>query len=367
MRFHVCSRKGLFTFEKRASSWGIARVDFLGDPVTNVLSDSRDGSLYAVLTLGHFGPKLRRSGDGGQHWEELAVPTFPEGAQVTAEATASPASGASAASLSEIWTLEAGGADHPGRLWAGTIPAAVFVSHDAGRSWQLNESLWTMPERAHWFGGGKDEAGIHSLCVDPRNSAWLSVAVSCGGIWQTRDAGLSWYCRSQGMRAEYMPPARRLDPVIQDPHRLVQAPSAADHFWVQHHNGIYRSNDDCASWREMSSPVSSFGFAVAVSPQNSNTAWFVPAAKDECRVAVDGALAVARTRDGGETFEILRRGLPQRHCYDIVFRHALAVDEGGTTVVFGSSCGNLWISESAGESWTCLSTTLPMIYAVRFG
>lgn len=187
---------------------------FLGDPVTNVVCDARDGSLCAVLTLGHFGSTLRRSGDGGSHWEALAVTRFTEGVPVTAEATAAPRSGASVASLCEMWTLAVGGADHPGRLWAGTIPAAVRVSHDARRSWQPKESLWTRPERAHWCGDGEDEAGFYSLCVDSRNSARLSVAVSCGGVWQTRDAGASRDCRSPGVRAKSMPAARQLGPVM---------------------------------------------------------------------------------------------------------------------------------------------------------
>ena len=117
------------------------------------------------------------------------------------------------------------------------------------------------------------------------------------------------------------------DPAIQDPHLLVQCAKAPDTLWAQHHNGIFLSRDGGVSWREIEGSPSSFGFAVAVHPADPDSAWFVPAVKDECRVPVGGRVVVSRTRDGGATFEELRQGLPQENAYDLVFRHALDVDE----------------------------------------
>jgi hypothetical protein len=111
---------------------------------------------------------------------------------------------------------------------------------------------------------------------------------------------------------------------------------------------------------------SKFGFAVAAHPRDPDTAWFVPAIKDERRVPVDGKVVVARTRDGGRSFEVLKNGLPQRHAYDLVWRHALAVDETGELLAFGSTSGGLWISENGGDSWTMPEARLPPIAAVRF-
>ena len=137
--------------------------------------------------------------------------------------------------------------------------------------------------------------------------------------------------------------------------------------WCQHHNGIFRSVDGGARWGELHAPLSSFGFAVAAHPADPRTAWFVPAVKDECRVPVDRALCVNRTRDGGASFETLREGLPQRDCYDLVYRHALAVDSAGTGLLMGSTTGGLWSSDDAGDRWTALPARLPPIHAVRFG
>ncbi|MDX1388780.1 MAG: exo-alpha-sialidase, partial [Acidobacteriota bacterium] len=65
----VATRKGIFTIERADGGWSIARAAFVGDRATNVLHDSRDGTLYAAFDLGHFGVKLQRSGDGGESWD----------------------------------------------------------------------------------------------------------------------------------------------------------------------------------------------------------------------------------------------------------------------------------------------------------
>jgi photosystem II stability/assembly factor-like uncharacterized protein len=153
----------------------------------------------------------------------------------------------------------------------------------------------------------------------------------------------------------------------QDPHIVAQCRANPDVLWVQHHNGIFRSTDAAASWTEISNvKPSAFGFAVAAHPEDPNTAWFVPAVKDEKRYPVDGCVVVNRTRDGGKSFETLSRGLPQQHAYDLVYRHALDVDESGNRLAFGSTTGSLWITEDAGETWRLLSSNLPPIHAVRF-
>jgi hypothetical protein len=362
---HVATRKGLFRLARGTAGWGVERVSFLGEPVTMTLDDPRDGALYAALNLGHFGVKLHRSEDRGRSWTEIAAPAFPpEPAGAAAQAGAD-APGAPAVNL--VWALASGGASQPGLLWAGTLPAALFRSTDRGHSWSLVRALWERPERSQWAGGGYDQPGLHSICVDPRDPSRITVAISSGGVWVTADGGESWASRSEGMYAEYMPPERREDPNVQDPHHVVLCPAAPDVLWAQHHNGVFRSVDGAARWTEVTAiRPSKFGFAVAVHPRDPETAWFVPGVKDECRVPVDGKLAVARTRDGGRTFEVLREGLPQAHAYDLVYRHALDVDASGTRLVMGSTTGNLWISEDAGDRWRQVSGHLPPVYQVAF-
>jgi photosystem II stability/assembly factor-like uncharacterized protein len=340
----------------------IARVSFLGAPVTAVLS--RDGTLFAAVGHGHFGAKLHRSRDRGETWEEVSAPKWPP---KPAEADdRNPFSGAPWPwSLDQIWILEA---DLRGQnaLWCGTIPGGLFHSTDAGASWRLVTSLWDRPERRQWGGGGYDFAGIHSICVDPRDPRRVLAGVSVGGAWRTEDGGESWTVASQGMRAEYMPKEKQYDPVAQDPHRIVSCPAAPDVLWTQHHNGVFRSTDGARSWTEVKIKPSSFGFAVAVHPRDPDTAWFVPGVKDEVRVPVEGALVVTRTRDGGKTFQTLRAGLPQRHAYHLIYRHGLEVAPDGETLAMGSTTGALWVGDDGGERWQLVNAHLPPIYAVRF-
>jgi hypothetical protein len=359
-RLHLATRKGLFLLERGHSGWTIASTSFLGDPVTLSLSDGRDNTLYAALNLGHFGAKLQRSSDGGSTWEEVAVPVYPKAEGPAKEEEKK------APSLKQIWALAAGGKDEPGCLWAGTIPGGLFSSKNRGESWELVRPLWDRPEREAWMGGGYDEAGIHSVCVDPRDSRRILVGVSVGGVWVTEDGGKSWALSAKGMRAAYIPPERALDENMQDPHLVVQCAGAPDVYWCQHHNGVFRSVDGARTWEELEVPPSSFGFAVAVHPKEPETAWLVPAVKDECRIPVDGKVVVARTRDGGKSFQVMREGLPQVHAYDLVFRHALDVDDTGERLAMGSTTGSVWVSEDQGDSWQTVSHHLPPVYSVRF-
>jgi hypothetical protein len=355
---HVATRKGLFRLLRRTGAWRVDRVSFLGDPVSAVLEDPRDGALYAALQLGHFGVKLHRSLDQGARWVEVKAPAFPAEAPVAGQGEPP--------SVNQLWTLVP--AEAPGALWAGTIPGALFHSGDRGESWELVRPLWELPERKAWMGGGYPEPGLHSICVDPRDPRRVHCGVSTGGVWYTADAGRSWECRASGMYAEYMPPERRLEPNAQDVHRLAQAPSRPEVLWAQHHNGVFRSLDGGRGWQEVTAVrPSNFGFAVAVHPREPDTAWLVPAVKDERRVPVDGRLVVARTRDGGRSFEELREGLPQVHAYDLVYRHGLDVDRTGERLAMGSTTGHLWTSESGGDRWERAQALLPPIYQVAFG
>ncbi len=361
-RLLVSTRKGLFEVMRNGGGWKVSVATFLGDNVTLALHDPRDGTDYAALNHGHFGVKLHRRTRGGA-WTEVATPAYPpkpEGLE-DLDGWGKPVKW----TTQMIWSLETGGPDEPGTLWAGTMPGGLFRSRDRGETWEIMDTLWRMPERNKWLGGGADIPGIHSICVDPRASDTVRIAISCGGVWVTHDGGKTWRQSAHGMRFDDGPSAD--DPDTQDPHMMVQSPSHPERFWVQHHCGIWKSVDGAKSWTEVKAKPSSFGFGVVVHPKDPDIAWFVPGIKDEKRYPVDGKLVVTRTRDGGKTFDVLSNGLPQDHAYDIVFRHALDGDETGDRLAFGSTTGNLWVSEDQGDSWMTVSTSLPPIHAVRFG
>lgn len=365
----VGTRKGLFRLDQKVKGHALSAPFFRAVPCSMVLQDPRDGAIYAALDHGHFGVKLQRS-DDGKSFTEIGAPVYPQLKKGKEEKDLFGRPWPRKLKL--VWALEID-PRQDGALWCGTIPGGLFHSPDRGRTWHLVESLWNHRRRKEWLGGGADLPGIHSICVDPRDADHVLVGVSTGGIFRTKDGGRSWAPCSYGMRQEHVPKAHAKDPVRQDVHRVVQSQVDPDHIWVQHHNGIFRSQKGVDSYREIQAKaVSRFGFSTVVHPTDPDTAWFVPAEKDELRIPNDGRLCVLRTADGGKTFEELRRGLPQRHCYDLVYRHALDVLPAerkgkGPTLAMGSTTGGLWLSENGGDRWQQVDARLPPIYVVRFG
>ncbi|MEP6608727.1 MAG: exo-alpha-sialidase [Burkholderiaceae bacterium] len=358
MRLSVATRKGLFELSQTNNQWRVDAVHFVGEPVTAALHDPINGRIIAALRMGHFGVKLRSSDDGGKKWEEVGAPTFPPKPEGIEDSNPW--------ALDQVWVFEGFHAQQSQRLWAGTNPGGLFRSDDGGRSWSLIESLWNMPERKEWFGGGYDIPGIHSVCVHPSDPDDVVVGVSCGGAWRTRDGGKTWAV-GQGMRATFMPPEAQLNPVIQDPHRIVQCESDPNLLWTQHHCGIWKSIDRGANWTEVTAGrPSSFGFAVAVHPRDPDTAWFMPLVSDERRVPVGNKVVASRTRDGGASFDVLDAGLPDRDAYDVVYRHGLDIAADGLHLAAGSTTGSLWVSDDGGQAWHTVGVNLPPIYAVRF-
>ncbi len=360
-RILVATRKGLFDVRRAASGWRIARTAFLGDILSQAMRDPRDGALYAAQSLGHFGVKLQRSTDEGKSWKEVTAPAFAK--------TESKDGAKDGPNVEYLFSIETGGKDEPGVLWCGTVSGGLFRSADRGESWTLNEGLWNQPSRKEWGGGGfnVDKPGIDSILVDPRDSKKIVVGISTGGVWQTKDGGKTWRVTSKGLYAEYMPPARREDPFMQDVHRIARCTSSPDVLWLQHHNGVFRSTDGGETWKEVTAiRPAKFGFAVAAHPKDADTAWFVPGVKDECRIPVGGKMVVARTRDAAKSFKVLTKGLPQKHAYDLVLRHGLDVDATGKCLAMGSSTGHLWVSENGGNSWKLVAGNLPPIASVRF-
>ncbi len=368
LKILAATRKGLFALERtgtRDAPWQVAAIDFLADNVSMVLADPRSGHIYAALDHGHFGVKMHKAEAWGAEWTETPAPAYPPKPE---DATDKDMWGNPIPwTTIRVWGLETGGPNEPGVLWCGTLPGGLFRSADHGATWEIIEPLWRDPKRLEWMGGGADLPGIHSICVDPRASSTVRLGVSTGGIWVTRDSGATWSNEGTGMWQDHAPEEHKFNPNGQDAHRLVQCPAAPDRLWVQHHNGIFRSDDAGQTWKEMENvKPSSFGFAVGVHPRDPDTAWFVPGIKDERRIPVNGEFVVTRTRDGGKTFETLSKGLPREPAYDLVYRHGLDVSASGNDLVVGSTTGGLWVSDNQGDSWSQAGVRLPPVYAVRF-
>jgi photosystem II stability/assembly factor-like uncharacterized protein len=355
-RLILGTNKGLLVMEKNARGWELVCESFRAIPVSYAMTDPRSGTMWACLDHGHWGVKVHRSKDKGASWEEVPAPKFAAGME---REPGTPAT------VSYLWIITPGGADQPNRLYLGTEPGAMFQSDDGGDSFQLVESFWNHPSRqGNWFGGGRDLPGLCSIAVDPRDSQHIVAGISVGGVFETHDGGKTWEGRNKGLVACYFP-----DPSPEfghDPHFLLMSPSNPDVLWQQNHCGVFRSEDSGKNWTDISQPggPAYFGFAIALDPHNADTAWVVPAVDAEFRMAVDNSVCVCRTEDGGKTWTALRKGLPQQDAYDLVYRHAL--DISGDSLAFGSTTGNLYLSDDRGDSWETISHNLPPIFSVRF-
>jgi len=352
----VGTNKGLIILHKKAEGWKIVKDEFMGLPVSLPFVDERTNTWWACIAHKHWGQKLHRSTDEGQTWEAINAPKYPADAQLR---------NGKPATLRYVWAFAHAGKNKPNQLLLGTEPGGLFQSHDNGNTFQLNEFLWNHPSRKdEWFGAGRDHPYIHSIVVDPRDSQHFYIAVSCAGVFETMDGGHTWEVRNEGLRADYLP--QPYAKIGHDPHMMIACESNPDVIWQQNHCGIFRSTDAAKTWQEVTDKngPANYGFALGIDHQNTETAWVVPAISDEIRVAVDKALCVCRTEDGGKNWQTLRKGLPQEYCYDLVLRHAL--DVSGNTLAFGTTAGNLFISEDRGDSWECVAHTLAKVTAVTF-
>lgn len=349
------TRKGFIAYHLRNNKWEMENLSFEGVPVSIAHADPRTGTWWACLDHGHWGVKLHRSNDRGKTWEEVNPPAYAEGMEIKDGVPAT---------TRYIWAMAQSGKNGDSKLWLGTDPGGLFVSDDGGNNFQLVESLWNHPTRkTGWFGGGRDQPGIHSIVVDPRNEKHIYIGISCAGVFETPDAGKTWNIMNKGLRADFLPdPAQETG---HDPHLLVAAPNNPDILWQQNHCGIFRSVDGARNWEEISETdgPARFGFAIAVAEDNPDQAWVAPANSDMTRTAIQRALCVCRTDDGGKTWKELRAGLPQENCFDIVYRHALVCS--GEMLAMGTTTGNLFVSYDRGEHWEVVNNYLPMVYSVE--
>jgi hypothetical protein len=352
----VSTRKGLTVYEKDSQQkWTFAKVHFLGFPVSMTYVDKINNTWWAGLDHGHWGCKLHKSPDEGRSWQEVEAPKFPEGEEIKDGV---------AATLNYIWAINSAHSNGATTTYIGSEPGGLFCSND-GSSFELVRGLWDHPSRKdQWFGGGMDHPGIHSIIIDPADHRHIFVGISCAGVFETHDCGKTWIPKNHGLRADFLPNPE--SEIGHDPHLLVACKANLKVMWQQNHCGIYRTDDGGNQWEDISDKAgeANFGFAIAADKDNEKVAWVVPAVSDEMRVAINQSLCVCRTENGGRSWETFRKGLPQGQAFDITYRHAL--DQVGDLVAFGTTTGNLYLSNDYGESWHWLNNNLPMIHSVDF-
>ena len=363
VRVLVGTSKGAFvlTSDGARGQWDVAGPHFGGWEVYHVAGSPADPSrVYASQSGGWFGQLIQRSDDGGVTWTPVGNDFVYEGAVGTHQwydGTPRPWE------FARVWHFEPSPVD-PDTVWAGVEDAALFRTVDGGATWQELPALRQQDSGSAWQPGAGGMC-LHTILLDPGTPERMYTAISAAGVFRTDDAGLSWSPANHGLQSEGIP-----DPdadVGHCVHRLALHPSRPETLYMQKHWDVMRSDDAGASWYEISGDLpSDFGFPIAVHPHEPDTVYVVPITSDAEHYPPEGRLRVFRSRVGGNEWEPLTAGLPQRDCYVNVLRDAMAVDTLDPCGLYmGTTGGQVYASADAGETWEPIVRDLPRVLSVE--
>jgi hypothetical protein len=348
------TRKGLFLFESRdRRRWRVQGPWFEGVQVNSAVLDPRDGkTVWAAVNSMHWGPTIARSTSWGARWARPKQgPSYPKG---------------SGLSVSKVWSVQPGAGEE---VWAGVEPAGLFRSDDAGQTWDSVEGLNARKDRGEWQPGGGGLC-LHTILPNPRDERRMTVGISSAGILVTSDGGATWQLLNGGIRHDYLPSKRtEEDQLGTCPHKMVRDARDPAQLYMQNHFGLFKRHATDSAWQAMDKGLPTvFGFPMAAHPHDAGTLYTVPLEADANRVAPGGKFAVQRTRDGGQRWQRVTKGLPQKGAYYTVLREGLAVDTHDPAGVYvGTTTGQLYGSRDEGASWSLLADGLPQVVAVGAG
>jgi hypothetical protein len=391
----IGTRNGLFLASSRDDrrTWELSGPHFPTTEILAIAIDRRPGTprLLAGTTSSPLGTSVSVSDDLGRTWRESqrAPAAFPPGADVT---------------LSRVWQLTPGPAEQPGRVYAGTEPSALFASDDGGTTFELMDGLWDHPHRPDW-GAGFGGQAVHTVLPHPADPTRVLIAMSTGGVYRTADGGISWAPANTGIRADFLPdPAAEFGQCV---HKVARDAVEPDRLYAQSHHGVYRSDDDAASWHSIADGLpSDFGFAMVAHPWRGDVIYNFPvtdssvesptADTDELRVPPGTGCGVYRSADAGRSWEALTEGLGDAGFGDarpgdprpgdprpgdprpgdersgdersrpVVLRDAMCADDAAEAgIYFGTRSGEVFASRDEGDSWAPVADGLPGVLCVR--
>ncbi len=333
----------------------LVKTHFLGFSVSMAFIDQISGRWWVGVIHKHWGQKLHFSDDQGKNWSITKLPSL-KGEKLP---------NGKLAKVRQIWSMASGGSDQSKNLWLGTDPGALFHSTDNGHTFNLVSSLWKHPSRlkqGQWFGAGSDYPFIHSIVINPEDSNHVFIAISCAGVFETKDGGTTWNPRNNGLIAAYLP-----NPNVEvghDPHLLLMSSSNSNILWQQNHCGIFVSKNNAASWENIANKegIPNYGFTIAIDDDFEGRAWVIPVESDERRIAPNLKLQVYQTDDFGKHWFEVSTGLPKELSFDIVLRQSFY--KKSNLMVFGTTSGNVFYTDSTSLTWKSLATHLTKVNCI---
>jgi photosystem II stability/assembly factor-like uncharacterized protein len=316
--------------------------------------------IYASQSSGWFGQQVQRSDDGGKTWEPVGNQFTYDGATGTHQwydGTQHPWE------FKRVWHVEPSLTD-PDTAYAGVEDAAIFRTTDGGKTWHELPGLRGHSSGPNWMPGAGG-MGLHTILLDPSNPDRIYIAISAAGVFRTDDGGTTWRPINRGLRSDFMPnPTAEVGHCV---HRIALHPSRPDVLYMQKHWDVMRTDDAGESWHEVSGNLpTDFGFPIDVHAHEPETIYVVPITSDSHHFPPEGKLRVYRSRTGGEDWEPLTKGLPQKDCYVNILRDAMAVDSlDSCGIYFGTTGGQVYASNDSGDSWNAIVRDLPAVLSVE--
>jgi photosystem II stability/assembly factor-like uncharacterized protein len=363
VRVLVGTRKGAFvlTSDGNRKNWDVTGPHFAGWEIYHLKGSPVDPNrLYASQCSGWFGQLIQRSNDGGKTWEPVGNKFIYDGNPGTHkwyDGTQHPWE------FKRVWHLEPSLHD-PDTVYAGVEDAAMFRTTDGGQNWQELASLRNA--KGHLWQPGAGGMGLHTIVLDPVNPRRIFIAISAAGAFRSDDAGETWQPINRGLKSPYELP----DPTAEVGHcvhRIAMHPSRPDVLFMQKHWDVLRTDNAGGSWTEVSGNLpSDFGFPIDVHAHEPETIYVVPIKSDSEHYPPEGKLRVYRSRTGGNEWEPLTKGLPQKDCYVNVLRDAMAVDSlDSCGIYFGTTGGQVYASPDSGNNWAPIVRDLPAVLSVE--
>ena len=363
VRVLVGTRKGAFVLSADGTRerWDVSGPHLPGWEIYHVAGSPADASrLYASQSSSWFGQVMQRSDDGGKSWTAVGNQFVYDGIPGTHQwydGTPHPWE------FKRVWHLEPS-LDDPDTVYAGVEDAALFRSTDGGQTWHELSGLRSHGSGPRWQPGAGGMC-LHTILLDPGNPKRIFIAISAAGAFRTDDGGTTWQPINRGLKSEYIPdPTAEVGHCV---HRIAMHRSRPNVLFMQKHWDVMRSDDAGDSWQEVSGNLpTDFGFPIAVHAHEPDTIYVVPITSDSLHFPPEGKLRVYRSRSGGNEWEALTSGLPQRDCYVNVLRDAMAVDAlDSCGVYFGTTGGQVYASADAGNNWKAIVHDLPPVLSVE--
>jgi photosystem II stability/assembly factor-like uncharacterized protein len=363
VRVLVGTRKGAFVLSSDGTrrNWDVSGPHFGGWEIYHVKGSPVDPDrVYASQSSSWFGQVIQRSRDGGRTWEPVGNKFAYEGVPGTHQwydGTPHPWE------FARVWHLEPSPTD-PETVYAGVEDAALFRSTDGGQTWHELPGLRTHGSASSWQPGAGGMC-LHTILLDRAHPERIVIAISAAGAFRSDDAGATWRPINRGLRSEQIPnPTAEVGHCV---HRIARHASRPGVLFMQKHWDVMRSDDGGETWREVSGNLpTDFGFPIDVHAHEPETIYVVPIKSDSEHYPPDGMLRVYRSRTGGNEWEALTKGLPQRHCYVNVLRDAMAIDAlDPCGVYFGTTGGQVYASADGGDSWSPIAEHLPAVVSVE--